>query len=71
MRTPAIIRTPPLTAEELARRMGMPRSRVKEIFDLADSIVAKWPPEWKRKDTKRSASNKKRATKTTGVKKKK
>jgi hypothetical protein len=70
MRTPAIIRTPFPTAEQVAERIGMSRSRLKEILQLADSIIAKRQPVTNHKDTKRSAASKKRAVKTSRFKKK-
>ena len=71
MRKPAIIRTPLLTTEEVAKSMGMPRSRVKEILKLADSIIAKRQAETNHKDIKRSAASKRSAARTSRVTKKK
>lgn len=64
MRKPAIIKTPPLTVEDVARSMRMPRSRAKELLALTDSIVARRPPKTKQETSKRSAASEKRAAKT-------
>ena len=67
MRTPVIIRTPFLSAEQVAEHIGVPAYRVKQLKRLADSILA---GSANGKSTKKGAAIKKRAAKTSRIRKK-